>query len=210
MLAQGQHGAVVLAAVEPLVLFDQRAVVDLQRHMVLKGSLHQPGVIQRGVVVVRVGHQLHLRVFHALDEVCGVAVSAFVLVAQPMDAHNGIIQLVDILLFQREPAAVEHIDLAPVQDLHTVDHAGDHAQVPVIERVHRSGDARGMLTDADELQLLFLCGRCHLPDGAIGMAAGKGVHVDVCDQTLHRFPPFSGPKKPERSADRSGLQLQMG
>jgi hypothetical protein len=42
------------------------------------------------------------------------------------------------------------------------------------------------------------------------MAAGKGVHVDVCDQTLHRFPPFSGPKKPERSADRSGLQLQMG
>lgn len=127
-----------------------------------------------------------------------------------MDAHNGIVQSVDILLFQREPAAVEHIDLAPVQDLHTVDHAGDHAQVPVIERVHRSGDARGMLTDADELQLLFLCGRCHLPDGAIGMAAGKGVHVDVCDQTLHRFPPFSGPKKPERSADRSGLQLQMG
>ena len=54
----------------------------------------------------------------------GVAVSAFVLVAQPMDAHNGIVQAVDILLFQREPAAVEHIDLAPVQDFHTVDYAG--------------------------------------------------------------------------------------
>ena len=36
---------------------------------------------------------------------------------RPMDAHNGIVQAVDILLFQREPAAVEHIDLAPVQDL---------------------------------------------------------------------------------------------
>ena len=42
-----------------------------------------------------------------------------------MDACDGVVEPVDVPLLQREPPAIEHVDLAAVEHAHAVKRLGD-------------------------------------------------------------------------------------
>ena len=80
---------------------------------------------------------------------------------------------------QGQFAAVENVHLAAVEHFHAIEDSGCVAKILEEQGIAGSGDAGGMLRDADQLQIPVCRLECQFPNGSEGVTAHNGVHVHV-------------------------------
>ena len=105
-----------------------------------------------------------------------------------MDSGNGVVQIVQVPLIQRQLTAVQNIDLAAVEHLHAVQLPRGIAEVPEVNRVNCPGNAGGVFRNADQAESPPGRLRRQLPDGAEGVAAEQRVHMYVRNKWFHNRP----------------------
>ena len=179
-LAQAQNLEVVpdgLILVAPGI---EAAVVDFQQGMRLFGSKDDGLEEELGSAVSRMGDNLGPWVPDGGHHAVGVLFDGPTLPTEDVDASNANVEHLEVELVEIEGTlGVKDIEFSTEHEPKAAELAWDDVQVAEIDGVTGARNARGMLCDAQDVEILLLCSGNHFLQRTVGVAAHDGVGVDV-------------------------------
>jgi hypothetical protein len=109
---------------------------------------------------------------------------------EAVNTGGRIVQIVQMPLVQIQPAPFQNVHFTAVEQLHAVKNPWRITEVPEVNGIHSTGDARAVFRNADELQISLGSRKGQLPDGAEGMATHDGVHMHIRNKRFHKHTSF--------------------
>lgn len=180
LLAEAQYLEVVL---EGRVFFADRveaAVVDFEQGLSLFRCQDNRLKQEFGCAIAGMRDDLGPGIANGGNHAVGVFLNGAALPAQEMYAGDAKVELSVIVFVEvKRPFGVKDVQLCAKHEVQIAYPPWHDMQVAEIDGVARAGNARSVLRNAEDIEVLLLSGCHHLLQGAVGMAAHNGVGVDV-------------------------------